>query len=94
MINIVFEQDKNRAAAYDGELNIGEATFAKQADNIWVFDHTYVDSNYGGQGIAKRLIEKLVEAARENSVKVIPTCPYAKKEFEKNLEYRDLLLNE
>ena len=52
MIKIIFEPAQNRAAAYDGDKNIGEATYTN-SDSTWTLDHTFVDKDYGGQGIAR-----------------------------------------
>ncbi|SUP41683.1 GNAT family N-acetyltransferase [Veillonella criceti] len=90
MVNIVFETEKNRAAAYDGQQNIGESTISKSA-SLWIIDHTLVDEGYGGQGIAGRLVAEIVNQARIAGVKIIPLCPFAKREFEKKIEYADVL---
>ena len=68
MIKIIYEQKENRAAAYDDEKFIGESTYAK-SDKVWIIDHTFVEKSYGGQGIAGRLVAKLVEEARKNDIK-------------------------
>lgn len=90
MIEIIYEPQKNRAAAYDGNKNIGESTYAKSG-SLWTINHTFVESNYGGQGIAAQLIAKLVSEARANGAKIIPVCSFAKREFEKKEEYSDVL---
>ncbi len=90
MINIVYEENNNRAAAYDGEKLVGQCTYSK-SENIWIIDHTLVDSEYGGQGIAAKLVKEVVDRASEKSVKIMPLCSYAVKEFQKKEEYRDLL---
>lgn len=90
MIDIVYEENKNRAAAYDIDKNIGEATYLIE-NGIWVIDHTFVDSNYKGQKIGSRLIERLVEAAKDKGVKIRPVCSFAVREFEKKKEYLDVL---
>lgn len=90
MIKIIFEADKNRSAAYDQEKFMGECTFSK-SENIWILDHTFVDSSYGGQGIAGKLVAKVAEEARNAGVKIVPLCPFAKKEFDNKEEYKDLL---
>lgn len=89
MINIIHEPENQRAAAYDGEKNIGEATYSK-SDKIWIIDHTFVDKSYGGQGIAAKLVDEVVRQARANNVKINPLCPYAKRLFEKTKEYADI----
>ena len=90
MVNIVFEPANRRAAAYDGDKLAGECTISPSA-TTWIIDHTEVDPAYGGQGIAGRLVQAVADAARAAKVKVVPLCPYAKKWFEKNEAYRDLL---
>lgn len=90
MVSIVFEADNRRAAAYDGDKLVGSSTISPSA-TIWIIDHTEVDPAYNGQGIAAKLVKAVVDAAREAKVKIVPLCPYAKKQFEKNAEYRDLL---
>ena len=93
MIKIIYEQKENRAAAYDDEKFIGESTYAK-SDKVWIIDHTFVEKSYGGQGIAGRLVAKLVEEARKNDIKIIPLCSFAKREFKLKKEYLDVLLKE
>ncbi len=89
MIKIVHEPENQRAAAYDGDKNIGESTYSK-SDKIWIIDHTFVEESYGGQGIAAKLVDEIVKQARANNVKINPLCPYAKKRFEEKKEYADI----
>nr|WP_300004955.1 GNAT family N-acetyltransferase [Tissierella sp.] len=90
MINILFESENNRSAAYDDKKEIGESTFSK-SEGLWIIDHTFVEENYQGQGIARKLVAELVVKARESSTKILPLCPYAKREFDKTPEYSDVL---
>ena len=46
---------------------------------------------YNGRGIAKRLVECIIEAARERGVKIIPLCPYAQRMMIGKDEYKDVL---
>ncbi len=77
MVNIKFEPDRNRAAAYDGDNPIGECVFT-HADTTWTITHTEVDSAYGGQGIAGRLVDAVVAQAREHGMELAATCSYAR----------------
>jgi predicted GNAT family acetyltransferase len=81
VVEIKLEQEKNRAAAYDGDVNMGECTYTV-SDGIWTIEHTFVDSAYKGQGIAKKLVDAVVEGARERGLKIIPVCSYAVRVFE------------
>lgn len=88
MITIKFEQ--NRSAAYDEEKFVGECCFEIE-QNVWILNHTFVDSNYGGQGIAKKLLDCVVENVRKNKAKIKAVCSYVAHEFEKNAEsYSDV----
>ena len=89
MIEIKFEVDNYRSAAYDGDKLVGMAEFSV-ANDIWTITHTETDPAYGGQGIGKKLIKCLVEEARASKVKIIPLCSFAVREFEKNLDYQDV----
>jgi predicted GNAT family acetyltransferase len=56
-----------------------------------ILEHTEVSSSLKGQGAGKLLVVKAIEYARENKIKIIPVCPYAKSVFEKTPEFRDVL---
>lgn len=90
MVNIVFEEIENRSAAYDNENLIGECTFTTYKDNVWIIDHTFVDSSYRGQNIAGNLVKEIVDHARKENKKILPLCPFAKSEFENKEEYHDI----
>lgn len=85
MIEVKFESGNNRAACYDADENsktvlVGECTFI-DGDGTWNLNHTFVDKSYGGQGLAKKLLDCVVAEARLRHVKIIPTCSYVVREF-------------
>ena len=89
-ISVVFEENKNRSAAYKDGNQIGECEF-KVSDKIWTIVHTGVRPAYEGQGIAKRLLNKVVEQARKKQIKIIPLCSYAEKVMIGKEEYKEVL---
>ena len=89
-MQIRYEAEHCRSAAYDGEKSIGVAEFDAQ-DGRWSITHTEVDPAYGGQGIARRLIEVLIAAARSDGAKIVPLCSYAEKMMRGREEYTDVL---
>ena len=89
MIKIVYEEQNLRTAAYDGDKLAGQCTYVVR-DGFWDLEHTIVDAAYGGQGLAGKLVQELVSKARERGTKIIPTCSYALKAFEKKAEYADV----
>lgn len=60
------------------------------ADRLDV-DHTYVSPELRGQRIGDVLLERMVDYARQEGKKIIPTCPFVKKRMNENEEYRDLI---
>ena len=79
MIEIKFEN--NMAVAYDEDKKIGECIFLDLGEQ-WNITHTQVDSSYQGQGIAKKLVDCVVENANIYNIKVVADCSYAKKVLE------------
>ena len=89
-MQILFEREHSRSAAYDGTQCIGIAEFEDE-DGRWLITHTEVDPAYGGQGIARRLIEEIIDEARREGRKIVPVCSYAAKMMQGKDEYRDVL---
>ena len=89
-MQIVFEPEHFRSAAYDGETRVGVAEI-EDTHGCWVITHTEVDPAYGGQGIARRLIEEIIAEARHTGKKIVPVCSYAEKMMRDREEYTDVL---
>lgn len=89
-IDIVFEQDRNRSAAYINGDQIGECEYSV-SENVWMITHTGVRSEYGGRGIAKKLVLKVIESARTNNAKIVPICSFAEKLMSGKEEFKDVL---
>ena len=83
MIRIVFRYQEKRAIAYDFNTEIGECNF-EETEDIWNITHTEVNEKYQGQGIAKKLVENVMENAKRLNKSIEATCSYAKKVIEKN----------
>lgn len=73
------------------EKPLAEITYVITGEDKIIIDHTLVSDELQGQGIAKKLLTRAVEFAREENKKIIPVCPYVKAQFEKNEElYNDV----
>ena len=59
-------------------MQLGECDFEEPTDT-WYIPLTDVDSAYGGQGIAKKLVESVIQNANIRNKKLEATCSYAKK---------------
>lgn len=86
------DDEKNGAfVVLDGDKKAGEMSYVWAGDDKIIIDHTEVDEAYGGQGIGKKVLLALVDWTKNNNIKVIPLCPFAKAQFDKNTEIRDVL---
>lgn len=82
MIEMKFVKNENRAVIYDDGIEIGECNFV-ETDDLWNVVHTVVDSKYQGQGLARKLVECVIDNAKNYNKKIIADCSYAKKVLEK-----------
>jgi len=83
-------ETRGQFEANDNGKKAGFMTYSRHDDRI-VLEHTEVDPEYQGRGVGKKLVERSVEFARENNLKIVPECTYAKKVLEKSSEYDDVL---
>lgn len=86
---------KNKNQFYLGEdpVNfLAEITFVPTGEDKLIIDHTYVSETLKGQGVGKQLVEKVVEYARQENIKIIPLCPFAKSIMTGSDEYQDVLV--
>lgn len=92
--NIEHRESNSQGAFFiegsDGK-RVAEMTYSRTNPSLIIIDHTEVDRSLGGQGVGRRLLDALVTWARNGKTKVVPLCPYAKAQFEKNPELRDVL---
>lgn len=85
---------ENNAARNRFEVVIGNdvafADYKVLASGV-LFSHTEVPPSLGGRGIAKALVRAGLAYARENSLKVMPVCPFFAKYIAEHVEEHDIL---
>lgn len=69
---------------------LAQIKFEIQEEHLSIL-HTEVSPSLHGQGIGQQLVAYAVDYARKHQLKIIPICPYAKKQFEKNPQYHDVV---
>ena len=89
-IIINFNQRESRSIALNEGNIIGYCQY-KEENDVWSITHTVVKQEFGGRGIAKRLVLAVIDEARKQNKKINPICSYAKKMMESNDEYRDVI---
>lgn len=68
-----------------------EITYSKAGTSQIIIDHTEVSDALRGQGVGKKLVERAVKYARNNDLKVMPLCAFAKKVIERDESLQDVL---
>lgn len=77
--------------AIDKDVEAGIITYTWAGNDKFTIDHTEVNPNFAGQSVGKKLVMEAAKYARENNLKIIPLCPFAKSVFKKTKEIQDLI---
>lgn len=87
------EQDAKGAFTIEnGGQRLAEMTYSRTNATMVIVDHTEVDPSLSGQGVGRELLGALVQWARATGTKVVPLCPFAKAQFDKDVAIRDVLV--
>ncbi|MGF9853564.1 GNAT family N-acetyltransferase [Bacillus paramobilis] len=78
---------------YVGEQNKKDAEihYVPAGEDKIIVDHTFVSDKLRGQGFGEALVKRVVTFAREEGKVIIPLCPFAKSQIERNKDYHDVL---
>lgn len=77
----------------DGK-RIAEISYVWDSKQTLIANHTWVDASLRGQGVARQLLDVLVEFARKKQVKIIPTCSYVDVMFKRDSSLADVDANQ
>jgi len=78
-------------ASEDGK-EAGRMTYSWAGEDRFIIDHTEVNPEFSGRGVGQKLVESALNYARENHVKIIPLCPFAKAQFDRHPDWHDVLV--
>ncbi|MDT2813434.1 GNAT family N-acetyltransferase [Vagococcus carniphilus] len=87
----MFQEEKNRFVLKEEGKDVAEITWQMKGLRHMVVDHTFVDSSQRGKGLAEQLVLAVIEKAKKEDLKIIPTCSYVVSYFDKHKEYNDLI---
>ncbi len=68
-----------------------EMTYSRAGDRLIIIDHTEIPSALRGRKIGERLVRQAVDDARREGIAIVPLCPFAKAQFDRHPEWRDVL---
>lgn len=72
--------------------HLATMTYSRANESLIIIDHTDVHPSLAGQGVGRVLLDALVAWARTSKTKVMPLCPYATAQFNKDASIRDVLM--
>ncbi|MBO6575176.1 MAG: N-acetyltransferase [Rhodothermales bacterium] len=90
-VHIEESDTKGRAFVGSSDGPQAEMTYSRAGDALLIIDHTEVDDSLRGTGAGRFLLDSVVALARERGVKILPLCPFARSQFEKDASIRDVL---
>ncbi|AOM77065.1 GNAT family N-acetyltransferase [Pedobacter steynii] len=85
------DDKKGSFKAIENYKEAGVMTYVWAGPGKIIIDHTEVNPEFSGKGVGKTLVLDAVRYARENKVKILPLCPFAKSVFDKNEDLKDVL---
>lgn len=98
IMDIQFKIDEQKRGSFFIENNhkqqIAELDFEIKDDVLNAY-HTGVRKELEGQGIAGKLFDEMVDYARSNNLKVLPSCSYILVKFKRNEDqYKDIWIRD
>ena len=73
------------------DQRLAEMTYSRAGDDKLIIDHTWVDDSLRGQRIGQQLVQAAVAYARNQQLKIVPLCPFAKSVFDRDQSIHDVL---
>ena len=91
-IHIQHDESDGRGAFFlqRDDARLAELTYSRVSDQLVIIDHTLVDAQLRGLGVARRLLDTAVAWARSTGTRVRATCPYALREFQRDASIQDV----
>lgn len=89
---IEHEQTGHRGAFFVEEegRRLAQLTYTVAGSKV-ILDHTEVDDALRGTATGRKLVAAAVDWAREEDVRLLPLCPFARSVFEKTPDFADVL---
>ena len=64
---------------------------SRASATLIIIDHTAVPDALRGRGVGQALVARAVLDARREGFRIIPLCPFARSQFERHPDWRDVL---
>ncbi len=90
-LEVKHNEPANRFEVQLGD-QLGVVEYQKDGSN-YIFTHTGVPREYGGQGIADRMVHAALETVKAEGSQVVPVCPFIKTYIQRHPEYQPLVVH-
>ncbi|MFV0492577.1 MAG: GNAT family N-acetyltransferase [Pseudorhodobacter sp.] len=68
----------------------GEITFTRPRAGMISANHTGVPEAMAGRGVARALLDFMLDDARNGGFRIVPVCPFVRKQYGRHPEWADL----
>lgn len=77
-------------ARIPGIAGEGEITFTAEAPGVISADHTGVPDSMAGKGVARALLDFMLQDARAQGFRIVPRCPFVRGQYARHPEWAPL----
>lgn len=89
-IAVVDNPELGRFEIHVGDKLAGFTEYRPRGDR-YAFVHTEIGDEFGGRGLASRLIKDTLDEMRARGIAVLPYCPFVKRYIQRHADYQDLV---
>ncbi len=89
-ITVADHPQQGRFEIHVGDVLAGFAEYRPRGDR-YAFVHTEIGDEFGGRGLASRLIKGALDEMRARGIAVLPYCPFVRRYIQRHADYRDLV---
>ena len=88
----MFTVEKERVFLEEEGKVVAEINWAFLEEKVIDVNHTFVDESQRGKGLAEKLVLAVIEIAKKEELKIVPSCSYVENYFNKHEELASLLV--
>ena len=78
--------------AFEAGQEIGEITYQYRGEGRILVDYTGVSTSHRNRGLGKKLVDEAIAFAREQGLKIVPLCSFARIVMERDPSAADVLV--
>ncbi len=88
----MFTVEKERVFLEEEGKVVAEINWVFLEEKVIDVNRTFVDESQRGKGLAEKLVLAVIETAKKEELKIVPSCSYVENYFNKHEELASLLV--